>query len=96
METQQQTGDFDKNGVEYKQCPKISKSAHDAFASMGLNGQEDRVEKIKEAAAVLWDAIDRVSIEPGANGMRYIALAKTSLEESVMWAVKGVSRSKGS
>jgi hypothetical protein len=72
----------------------ISKLAHDQFASFGLNGQEERVEKIKHAASVLFDLYNDISIEPGAVGGRHVSLAKTELEASVMWAVKAISRSK--
>lgn len=69
----------------------MTKRAFDTFATMGLNGQEEKVERIKSIAGQLWDAIDDISVEPNALGGRYVALAKTTLEESVMWAVKGVS-----
>ena len=69
--------------------PSMSKQAHDAFASFGLNGQEAKVENIKTKAALLWDAIDDISIEPNAVGGRHVALAKTELEMAVMWAVRG-------
>lgn len=76
------------------EAPLMSRRAHDTFASFGLNGQEAKVDGIKSLAAQLWDAIDNISIEPNAAGGRYVALAKTELEQAVMWAVKAVSRSK--
>ena len=72
----------------------MTKTAYETFASLGLNGQEGRVENIKTIAGHLFDAINGISIEPNAPGARCVATAKTKLEETVMWAVKGVSRSK--
>lgn len=62
------------------------------FESRGLKGREAHVEEVKVKAAELLDLME--SIQPTKTGehVRYFALAKTALEESVMWHVKGVSR----
>lgn len=73
---------------------QMSKKAHDAFASMGLQGKEELVERAKAKAAELWDIFDEATNEPGTEGGRMYAVAKTNLEQAVMWFVKGVSRSK--
>lgn len=48
-----------------------------------------RIEQIKIAAEVLEEHFEKASMD-GAKD-RHIALAKTKLEEAVMWAVKGVT-----
>ena len=45
--------------------------------------EKDKLEEIKNKAQELYDLID--------SPTRYNALSKTSLEESVMWAVKGIT-----
>lgn len=47
--------------------------------------ESNLIKAIKDHAEVMFDLIERMK-----QG-RYSALAKTSLEESVMWAVKGIS-----
>lgn len=72
-----------------------SSRAKAAFDSRTLptNGVS-QIERIKEKAAYLWDELDSISIPPGnVEAGRLVASAKTRLEETVMWAVKGVSRS---
>lgn len=64
------------------------------FEYRGLNGKEAQVEQIKQTAAALWSMINVISVPPGnTEAGRLLALAKTDLESSVMWAVKAVSRS---
>lgn len=47
---------------------------------------------IKERAEELYGVIDNYAGQQGAGQMqRYYALAKTNLEEAVMWAVKGIT-----
>ncbi len=66
-----------------------------AFASMGLGANEAKVERIKEKAALLWDEFNDLPVPPGNNTAgRLVAMAKTELEGSVMWAVKAASRAK--
>jgi len=48
------------------------------------------VEDIKVAASLLLERINR--IEVGQENGRLVSLAKTHLEDSVMWGVKAVSR----
>ena len=62
------------------------------FESRSLNDQEELVELTKRKAAELLDLMNQVKCEPQGEHMRYFALAKTALEESNMWFVKGVSR----
>jgi len=50
-----------------------------------------RVDDIKIKAQELYDLVEgAIQRTPSPEG-RYISLAKTSLEESVMWAVKGIT-----
>lgn len=70
----------------------VSERATKVFESRGLNGQEQQVEKIKVAAALLFDQIDAISCPPGTDAGRLAALAKTKLELTVMCAVKALSR----
>lgn len=71
----------------------VSAKASKVFESRGLNGQEDRVQRIKDSAATLFEQIDSISIPPGnSEAGRLVSLAKTELESSVMWAVKAISR----
>ncbi len=58
-----------------------------------------KVEKIKELASELEKAIDNVLVDSefgtpteSREAGRLVAVAKTNLEQSVMWAVKAVSR----
>lgn len=50
-----------------------------------------QVENIKTQAAMLLDAINEIPT-PNAEAGRLASLAKTSIEETVMWATKAVSR----
>lgn len=45
---------------------------------------------VKEKASVLFEAIDKPR-SGNFSGNREIALAKTNLEQAVMWAVKGIT-----
>lgn len=60
-----------------------------------LSAQEERrVDAIKDGATELHALMNNYAHpngELGAQAQRYLALARTSLEESVMWAVKGVT-----
>lgn len=66
----------------------------EVFESRGLHGKEELVEQVKAKAGELFDLINSATNDPGTEGGRMYALAKTNLEQSVMWFVKGVSRSK--
>jgi hypothetical protein len=46
------------------------------------------LDKLKEKAQELYDVIDKGGTP---NNGREIALAKTNLEQSIMWAVKGLT-----
>ena len=77
----------------------------EVFESCGLGGREDLVEAIKVKAGELDDLLTQVGYDsssgtggyvrttsrPG-NCLRMVALARTNLEQTVMWAVKAVSR----
>lgn len=52
--------------------------------------EKSRVEAIKNKAQELLELIDFPREQQHPAG-RHISLAKTSLEESVMWAVKGIT-----
>lgn len=70
-----------------------STRATKVFESRGLNGQEQQVAALKSKAEELWDEIDSISVPPGnSEAGRLVALAKTELESTVMWAVKALSR----
>lgn len=66
------------------------------FESRGLNGLEPNVEALKRAAAHFMWEIDQIPHHNPEELLRYKSLAKTSLEESVMWAVKACSRTQKS
>lgn len=53
---------------------------------------KDLVAKVKDSAFELYKLYLQAEGKPliGTNA-RYVALAKTNLEESVMWAVKGIT-----
>jgi hypothetical protein len=66
----------------------------ESFESRGFPADTSHlVDQVKQKAGELDDLYGQLSIEPGAEGGRMLALAKTNLEQSVMWFVKGVSRS---
>lgn len=65
-----------------------------ALESRGLGGREHDVELIKAKAAELFGLYSKFSTNaPGTDAQRHYALAKTNLEQSVMWMIKGISRS---
>jgi hypothetical protein len=64
---------------------------HPVFRELTAN-QKDAIAAIKETAAKLYAMYDRALSEDAANAPREIALSKTKLEESVMWAVKGITK----
>lgn len=69
--------------------------AANTFESRGLQGQDELVEEIKQDASVLLARFDRIPVPPGENAReagRLLSLAKTHLENAVMWAVKAISR----
>lgn len=48
--------------------------------------QKSDVASVKDKAQELYDLLDKVAADP-----RSIAVAKTNLEQSIMWAVKGIT-----
>lgn len=49
------------------------------------------VSEIKEAAAKLYDLMEDAIKASPSPAARCIAVAKTNLEQAVMWAVKGIT-----
>ena len=52
--------------------------------------ESDAVASIKDKAADMWDALNAASTLPNINA-RCLALARTKLEEAVMWATKAIT-----
>lgn len=52
-------------------------------------GEKDFLKSFKEKAQSLYDMIDGTE---GPENIREMKLAKTKLEEAVMWAVKGITQ----
>jgi len=65
---------------------------HSFFESRNFKTPERAklVEEIKIAASVLLESMAKIESSP-ENG-RLVSLAKTHLEDSVMWSVKAISR----
>lgn len=59
-------------------------------------GEKDLVTAIKEVASDLYIMFDAAAQPPdlgaSVSNLREMALAKTKLEEAVMWAVKGITK----
>ena len=53
--------------------------------------EKKRVDDIKNKAKELYDLMESTIQENQSPKARHISLAKTKLEESVMWAVKGIT-----
>ena len=64
------------------------------FESRGIEGYEGAINDIKDDATQLYATLDDIKCRPGSEAGRLIALAKTHLETSVMFAVKACSRMK--
>ena len=56
----------------------------------GGSNEIDIVAQIKEEAEGLWSTLNWHTVNY-KSGQREIALAKTKLEEAIMWAVKGMT-----
>lgn len=68
---------------------------YQVFETRGIPTERlELVERTKVAAGVLWDIFNEATQGHGQESGRLSALAKTKLEESVMWFVKGVSRAQ--
>lgn len=52
--------------------------------------QQEAISEVKEIAATLWRRFDFHGVFSG----RELAIAKTNLEQAVMWAVKGITERK--
>jgi hypothetical protein len=50
--------------------------------------EKDQIDGIKDVAQTLWDLIDTL------GPSRESSIAKTKLEESIMWVVKGITGPK--
>ena len=74
--------------------------AKSVFESRPLDVEAGRqIEAIKDVAAELWDLLEAITPECASRDIegdvwRHRALAKTALEECVMWASKAISRSQ--
>lgn len=66
--------------------------ARGVFETRGIQGQEKLVEEVKEQAATLLKYMDMVPMPLSQDAARCFAVAKTKLEEHVMWFTKGISR----
>lgn len=53
--------------------------------------QKQEMAEIKDKAQELFDLIDKVDTDTASGKTRCLALAKTNLEQAVMWAIKGVT-----
>lgn len=53
--------------------------------------QQHLVKGVKNIAATLWEAMSLAQYKIETSDPRSLALAKTKLEEAVMWAVKGLT-----
>ena len=53
--------------------------------------EKEKMEIIKNKAQELYDLIESVVEQNPSEQARFISLAKTKLEESIMWAVKGIT-----
>lgn len=62
------------------------------FETKGFGTQETLVDAVKAKAAELYDLIRSASNAPGTDSARMFALAKTNLEQAIMWFTKGISR----
>lgn len=74
---------------------RASQKGMSVFESRGFATphHSETVEKLKGIAAVLWTELDAIVPPPGNSETgRYLAIAKTELESSVMFAVKALSR----
>lgn len=76
------------------QGPNMSGAAHNAFAQWPIRPEDvELLHSISTQASLLWDKLDAISIPPGnSQSGRMVALAKTKIEEVVMWATKAISR----
>lgn len=54
--------------------------------------QKELINEIKDKAQELYSLMESAIQENPSPRGRYIALGKTALEESVMWAVKGLTK----
>lgn len=54
-------------------------------------GEKEHIEQIKDAAERLERLIDPMQVSHLHENARYLKLAITALEESVMWATKGLT-----
>lgn len=73
-----------------------SRKAVAAFNQRSINDTQVRlIECVKTRAEQLWDEIDTIqdyAVGQGPDAGRMFSVAKTKLEEVVMWATKGISR----
>ena len=53
---------------------------------------DEEIKRIEEVRKAYFEALERIAAvtRPGSISGRYVALAKTALEESAMWATKSI------
>lgn len=71
---------------------KPSEQAHQRFNSRLLSAQQQaQIARIKLQAEIIYDDIAAIPQE-NHESARLVSLAKTSLEETILWATKAISR----
>jgi hypothetical protein len=54
--------------------------------------QKAQMDAIKDKAVLVLDAMnDAVPVDERSERSRYMAIARTNLEQAIMWAIKGVT-----
>lgn len=72
----------------------VLEKAIKVFEPRGIAGQETTMISIYGDAAQLYATIGSIPAKPGSDAARLVAVAKTHLETSAMFAVKALSRLK--
>lgn len=71
----------------------LGEHMREELASKGIDPSHERaIAELKNSASHMLDIIDMGSMNANPEAVRAFALAKTNLEQAVMWAVKGYSR----
>lgn len=73
------------NGIEQAEITAAKKS----FETIGLKSDSPLTVQIGEAVATAFAGLNKVVAQPGTDASRYIGLAKTNLEQALMWASRG-------
>lgn len=67
-------------------------SAKETFETQGFGANEGIAGSIKESAAVVLATFNKIPTTAGPEVVRLVQLAKTNLEQAIMWATKACSR----